>query len=56
MRLDDPGTIWYVITRRDNGYPLIVYPEKERAELIAKANNENVVAVRVVGQSEGSKP
>lgn len=56
MRFDDPGTIWYVVTHRDNGYPLLVYPDKDRAATIAETNNENVVAVQVEGQSEGSKP
>jgi len=52
MKFDDPGTVWYVVTRRDNGYPLLIYPDKEGTEQLAKANNENVVAVRVEGLTE----
>jgi len=43
---------WYVTTRRDNGYPLTVYADKERAEMIAKFNDLNVVAVRPVTKAK----
>jgi hypothetical protein len=47
VRLDNISTIWYVITRKDNGYPLTITPDKERAKFIAKINRENLVAVKV---------
>lgn len=34
-------TIWYVLIRKDNGYPVIIYPEKERALFVAKVNSKN---------------
>jgi hypothetical protein len=43
---------WYVTTRRDNGYPLTVYADKERAELIARLNDLNVVTVRPVTEEK----
>lgn len=43
---------WYVTTRRDNGYPLTVYADKERAKLIAKLNGLNVVPVRPVTEEK----
>ena len=36
---------WYVLVRPDNGYPVLIYPEKERAELIASKNGYKVVPV-----------
>ena len=44
---------WYVITRSDNGYPVIVYPDKERAEFVAQANGYKVVAVIPIKQIGG---
>ena len=40
--------IWYVIVRKDNGYPLQVCVDKKLVEEVAKANNEKVVTVQVV--------
>jgi hypothetical protein len=39
---------WYVIVRKDNGYPLQIYADKELAEQIARANGEKVVPVTPV--------
>ncbi len=39
---------WYVIVRKDNGYPLCIYVDKELAEQIARANDERVVVVTPV--------
>ena len=36
---------WYVIVRKDNGYPLQIYTDKNTAYEVAKANNEKVVLV-----------
>ena len=43
---------WYVIARKDNGYPLTVYADKERAEHVARANGEVVVPVVAAEQIE----
>lgn len=43
--------IWYVIVRRDNGYPLLIYEEARRdiAISIAKQNKDyGVVAVNPI--------
>lgn len=36
----------YVLIRPDNGYPVIVYADKDRAEFVASKNGYRVVAVR----------
>ena len=38
--------LWFVVVRPDNGYPVLVYVEKERAEMVAKANGYQVVPVK----------
>lgn len=43
--MSDSNEIWYVVTRKDNGYPLLIYPEQERAEMVASSNGETVVPV-----------
>ncbi len=40
--------IWYVIVRKDNGYPLQIYADKQLAEEVARVNGECVVPVTVV--------
>jgi len=45
---DRGTTTWYVVTRPDNGYPLTIYPDKDRAEMMARVNGNEVVAVRKV--------
>ena len=44
--------IWWVVVRRDNGYPVLVYAEEARAELVAKENEYDAVAVRPVGEDD----
>lgn len=41
----DSNEIWYVVTRKNNGYPLLIYPEQERAEMVASLNGETIVPV-----------
>jgi hypothetical protein len=41
--------VWYAVVRPDNGYPVLIYPEKERAELVASKNGYEVVAVVPAG-------
>lgn len=36
---------WYVLVRPDNGYPVLVYPDRERAEMVGKVNRYPIVAV-----------
>ena len=43
-------TIWYVIVRADNGYPLQIYADKQLAEDVARANGEKVVEVCLTSQ------
>ena len=52
MRLDCPGVEWWVVTRRDNGYPLLVYPDRKTAEEVAQVNGERFVKVVVKEQKE----
>lgn len=40
--------VWYVIVRKDNGYPLQVYADEQLAQEVAKANGEDLVKVRKV--------
>ncbi len=40
--------MWYVIVRKDNGYPLSIYTDKELAEEVARVNGERVVVVTPV--------
>jgi hypothetical protein len=42
--------MWYVVVRKDNGYPLLIYPDEEKAKGIAEANNELYVKVEIVKQ------
>jgi hypothetical protein len=39
---------WYVIVKKENGYPLQIYENKELAEGIARANDERVIVVSPV--------
>lgn len=41
---------WYVLARRDNGYPVLVYADEQRARFIAEKNNMKLVPVRPVGE------
>lgn len=43
---------WYIIVRPDNGYPVLVYPDKERAELIAQINGYKVMVVMPVKKGQ----
>ncbi len=43
--IDERQTVWWVIVRKDNGYPLIVYADENRAKQVARVNGEEVVAV-----------
>ncbi len=43
--MDDKQTVWWVIVRKDNSYPLIVYADEDRAKQVACVNGEEVVAV-----------
>ncbi len=45
-------TEWYVVVRRDNGYPMLIFADRKRAEHMAKVNGSKVVPVRLV---EGNK-
>lgn len=41
--------IWWVVVRVDNNYPLLIYPDKARAELVVKNSKfEKVVKVQQV--------
>ncbi len=40
---------WYVIVRKDNQYPLIIYADKERADQVAGVNRELVQPVETKG-------
>ena len=48
-------TTWYVVVRPDNGYPVLVYADKDRADLVASKNGYRVVAVRPVKAAERQK-
>jgi hypothetical protein len=39
--------VWYVIVRPDNGYPVIIYPNYDRARFIADINGYKVATVKV---------
>jgi hypothetical protein len=43
---------WYVVVRPDNGYPVLVYPEKSRAELVARLNGYRIVPVQPIKSTE----
>lgn len=43
-------TVWYITVRKDstliiNGYPVLVYAEKERAKTIADDNGHDMIPV-----------
>lgn len=40
-----PSATWYVVTRPDNGYPVLIYPNKSRADMVASKNGYRVVSV-----------
>ena len=48
-------TVWYVVTRPDNGYPVLIYPDKSRAEMVASKNDYRVVPVRPI-EAKAAKP
>ena len=55
---EDQECTWYVIARGDNGYPLLVYPEKDRAGAVAAVDDvvrfpedAVIIPVRPIGSS-----
>ena len=44
----DQDAEWYVIVRRDNGYPVNVYATEKQAHMMADVNGLDVVAVQPV--------
>lgn len=45
--------VWYVIVRKDNGYPLQIYADEQLAQEVAKANGEDLVKVRKIEEDTG---
>lgn len=37
--------VWWVVARKDNGYPLSIYADKDLAEQVAKSNKELLIPV-----------
>lgn len=38
---------WYIVTHEKSGYPILVYPDKERAELMVQKNGGKVVPLKI---------
>lgn len=47
--------VWYVVARRDNDYPVLVYADKEQAHMASKINGYKVVPVIQVTKKEDNE-
>lgn len=41
---------WWVVIRSDNHYPLVIYPDKRYAELVAGPNKQLIIPVITSGE------
>ena len=54
--MQDGRPPWYIVVRADNGYPQLVFADKDRADSLASTSGAEVVTVMPVSGKKKQKP